>query len=292
MKIKKTIYITLFAILYLCTAFVSTLHAISFFNLANELWLGIILACTFEIGQAAVLFSILTDKSNHKKVMPWVLMCILTLVQILGNVFSSYKYILTNSVIDLKYFKEPIFVWTDLPDNITTVIVTYIIGAVLPIVSLALTSMVTGYLDTDNKSDEAENNKQIEDLQKELDELKNKEPEVIEKEVKVDNPEQAEEIEKLKKEVKRLEIENNHLPDIEGLEREKNAEIDRLNKEIEELKNQPDPEPEVVEKEVIKEVQVDNPEQAAEIERLNKKIADMEADKNNKNDKESHFVNL
>ena len=202
---KRNIYISLFAILYLCTAFVSTLHAISFFSLANELWLGIILACTFEIGQAAVLFSILTDKSNHKKVMPWILMCILTLVQILGNVFSSYKYILTNSIIDLKYFKEPIFVWTELPDNITTVIVTYIIGAILPIVALSLTSMVTGYLDNDNTE---ESNKDVEELQKQIEELKNKEPEVVEKEVVVDNPEQAKEIERLKNQISEMQSNN------------------------------------------------------------------------------------
>lgn len=150
---KKKIYLGLFAVLYLCVAFVSTLHAIAFFSLANETWLGIILACTFEIGQAAVLFSILTNKKNENKIMPWCLMVVLTLVQVLGNVFSSYKYIMLNSVVDLKYFKEPIFVWTNLPDDITTVIVTYIIGAILPIVALCLTSMVTGYLDDEESTE-------------------------------------------------------------------------------------------------------------------------------------------
>ena len=312
---KRNIYISLFAILYLCTAFVSTLHAISFFSLANELWLGIILACTFEIGQAAVLFSILTDKSNHKKVMPWILMCILTLVQILGNVFSSYKYILTNSIIDLKYFKEPIFVWTELPDNITTVIVTYIIGAILPIVALSLTSMVTGYLDNNNTE---ESNKDVEELQKQIEELKNKEPEVVEKEVVVDNPEQAKEIESLKNQIEELQnkepevvekevvvdnpeqakeiedlktkIEELQSKEPEVVEKEvivdnpeQTKEIESLKNQIEELKNK---EPEVVEKEVV----VDNPEQAKEIERLKNQISEMQS--NNKVDKESHFVNL
>ena len=273
---KRNIYISLFAILYLCTAFVSTLHAISFFSLANELWLGIILACTFEIGQAAVLFSILTDKSNHKKVMPWILMCILTLVQILGNVFSSYKYILTNSIIDLKYFKEPIFVWTELPDNITTVIVTYIIGAILPIVALSLTSMVTGYLDNDNTE---ESNKDVEELQKQIEELQNKEPEVI------DNPEQAKEIEDLKTKIEELQNKDPEVVEKEVIvdNPEQTKEIESLKNQIEELKNK---EPEVVEKEVV----VDNPEQAKEIERLKNQISEMQS--NNKVDKESHFVNL
>lgn len=148
---KKTIYITLFAILYICVAVVSTLHAISFFGLANNPVLAVILAITFEIGQAAVLFSILTSNKDRSKKMPWVLMCVLTFVQILGNVFSSYKYLITNSVDQLRYFKEPIFVWTELPDAQCNVILTYIIGAILPVVALCMTSMVTGYLEDENE---------------------------------------------------------------------------------------------------------------------------------------------
>ena len=89
---KKNIYITLFGILYGGVALVSLIHAVSFFALANLLWLAILLAVIFEIGQSAVLFSILTSSTGKSKVMPWTLMCILTAVQILGNVFSSYIY--------------------------------------------------------------------------------------------------------------------------------------------------------------------------------------------------------
>ena len=157
MKIKKfttrNLFLCLFAILYLSVAAVSTFHAFHFFGLANNQVMAAMLAGTFEIGQAAVLFSLLTDSSNRKKYMPWVLMCILTLVQVLGNVFSSYKYLITNSVENLRYFKEPIFIWTDLPDDQTTVIITYIVGAILPICALLLTSMITNYL-TDNEEEQ------------------------------------------------------------------------------------------------------------------------------------------
>lgn len=149
---KKTVFVTLFALLYLCVGLVSTIHAVSFFGLANSPSLGIILAITFEIGQAAVLFNLLTSPSQRKRVMPWALMCILTLVQILGNIFSSYKYLITNSSLDLKYFKEPIFTWVDLPDQQCNVIITYIVGAILPIVALCLTEMVVSYLHSDNNT--------------------------------------------------------------------------------------------------------------------------------------------
>ena len=93
---NKTIYISLFSVLYFVVAAVSAVHAVSFFGLANTFWLGVILAIAFEIGQAAVLFSILTSPRERSKVMPWVLMCMFTLVQVLGNVYSSYKYVVNN----------------------------------------------------------------------------------------------------------------------------------------------------------------------------------------------------
>ena len=147
----RKIFLILFAILYISVALVSTFPALSFFGLANNSWVSVMLAITFEIGQAAVLFSILTGASGKNKVIPWILMCVLTLVQILGNVFSSYEYLITNSGDELRFFKEPIFVWTDLPNDQCNVILTYIIGAILPIVALLMTSMVTNYLNKDEE---------------------------------------------------------------------------------------------------------------------------------------------
>lgn len=154
---KKSIYIGLFSVLYLIVAFSSFFHACAFFGLANNTWMSIILAFAFEVGQAAVLFSLLTSAKDRSRVMPWVLMFMFTLVQVIGNVYSSYKYIVTNSVENLRYFKEPIFIWTSLPDDQATVIVVYLVGALLPIAALLLTSMVTNYL-----TDEEENKKELE----------------------------------------------------------------------------------------------------------------------------------
>jgi hypothetical protein len=115
--------------------------------------MAIILAISFELGQAAVLFSLLTSKNERGKVMPWVLMGIFTLVQVLGNVYSSYKHIILDSPENLRFFKEPIFIWTTLPDDQATVIVTYIVGAILPICALLLTSTMTNHLGLDNKEE-------------------------------------------------------------------------------------------------------------------------------------------
>ena len=145
-KITKYIYIGLFAALYLSVALVSGIHAVAFFSLANAPALGVMLAITFEIGQAAVLFSLLTNPNQRKKIMTWVQLSIFTLVQILGNVYSSYKYIVSNSMENLRFFKEPVFIWTDLPDQMCNVIITYLVGGILPISALLLTDMLTSYL--------------------------------------------------------------------------------------------------------------------------------------------------
>lgn len=149
---KKSIYIGLFGVLYLIVAFSSFFHACAFFGLANNSWMSIILAFAFEVGQAAVLFSLLTSSKDRSRIMPWVLMTMFTLVQVIGNVYSSYKYIILNSVENLRYFKEPIFIWTDLPDAQANVIIVYLVGALLPIAALLLTSMITNYL-SDNEEE-------------------------------------------------------------------------------------------------------------------------------------------
>lgn len=137
----KKALIILFSLLYVAVGFVSTYHAISFFAISNEKWLAIILAVAFEIGQAAVLFSLLTSKT--KKVMPWILMGVLTLVQVLGNVYSSYSYMIINNLDSVKYFTDSVLFYIQDPDpQVNQVMISYITGAILPIVSLCMTSMV------------------------------------------------------------------------------------------------------------------------------------------------------
>ena len=137
---KKALTI-LFSILYLAVGFVSVYHSISFFSISNDQWLAIILACAFEIGQAAVLFSLLTNP--NKKIMPWILMGVLTFVQVLGNIFSSYSWMMVNSTDQIKYFTDSVLFFLQDPDpKVNQVMISYITGAILPIVALCMTSMI------------------------------------------------------------------------------------------------------------------------------------------------------
>lgn len=283
MKIKKfttrNLFLCLFAILYLSVAAVSTFHAFHFFGLANNSVMAAMLAGTFEIGQAAVLFSLLTDSDNRKKYMPWVLMCILTLVQVLGNVFSSYEYIITNSMDSLRYFKEPIFIWTNLPDEQANVIVTYIQGSLLPIVCLLLTSMVTSYL-----SKEENNNLPNEQL--------SDKPEDKNDDKQINN--QSEKTEELSKENTKIEdsIEDKPEEQIESisLKDEKKDEETVEEEPVEEKQIDEEPiQEEIVKEEPIKEkpIKEEPVQQAQQIETP----LDLQNEQH-KSSKPSHFINL
>lgn len=151
----KKILTVLFSILYLAVGMVSVYHAIAFFSISNENWLAIILALAFEIGQATVLFSLLVNKSQ--KVMPWILMVVLTLVQVLGNVYSSYQYAAINSMDEIKYFTDSVLFYLQDPNpQVNQVMISYITGAILPIVALCMTSMIVDVSGVDNKNEVVE----------------------------------------------------------------------------------------------------------------------------------------
>ena len=160
---KKALTI-LFSILYLAVGFVSVYHSISFFSISNDQWLAIILACAFEVGQAAVLFSLLTNP--NKKIMPWILMSVLTLVQVLGNIFSSYQWMMINSTEEIKYFTDSVLFFLQDPDpKVNQVMISYITGAILPIVALCMTSMI---VDTGVKTNNEEPVKKEEEIEETL----------------------------------------------------------------------------------------------------------------------------
>ena len=79
---------------------------------------------------------------------------------------------------NLRFFKEPVFIWTDLPDQMCNVIITYLVGGILPISALLLTEMLTSYLyKEEDKVLEPESEHKIENEQ--VQEQTNQEEEAI-----------------------------------------------------------------------------------------------------------------
>ena len=119
--------------------------------------MSIMLACVFEIGQATVLASLLLSE-NKNKLMPWALMIILTTVQVIGNVYSCFKFISLSDVNYYQYLQKPLLFWINgISQETVMIIISYIIGALLPIVALCMTTMVANNLkmkSDNNKRDE------------------------------------------------------------------------------------------------------------------------------------------
>lgn len=134
--------IVTFGILYACVGFVSTLHSITFFHLANTMGLAVLLGLTYEIGQASVLFSILMTK-NKDKFLPWALMILLTALQVSANVYASFKYMVSSESNDWVYWQKSILfgVQAATPE-MYQVIISWISGALLPVVALGMTALV------------------------------------------------------------------------------------------------------------------------------------------------------
>lgn len=145
-----------FIILYIAIAFVSTLHAITFFQLANSIGLSILLGASYEIGQSAVLFAILlTDNKN--KLLAWSMMILLTSLQISANVYASFKFIDSSGSNDWTYWQRSILfsVQAESAESYK-VIISWISGALLPLVALGMTSLVADnikYIRGDNKEE-------------------------------------------------------------------------------------------------------------------------------------------
>lgn len=145
--------LAVFVALFIGVSTVSLFHSIEFFGLTNCPWKCVTLAVCFELGQAVTLYGILAgskERSGMFRFMSWMLMSVFCLIQIIGNLFASYRYLMLNSTGDIKYFTETVTnVWC--PDMVSPsqapVVIVYIAGAILPIVTLFLTYIVNNIIE-------------------------------------------------------------------------------------------------------------------------------------------------
>lgn len=178
-KSKSVIYwalIVTFTVLYVFVGGVSLFHAIEFFEMANNRILAILLATGFEIGQMAILFSLLMTHNKNRGT-AWIMMILLTAVQITGNVFASFKYMETSGNNDWQYWQRSILFWLeqDSPE-MYKVTIAWITGAILPVIALGMTALVadnikltTGeideeeYYEEDDEEEYYEENEEVDD---------------------------------------------------------------------------------------------------------------------------------
>ena len=133
-----------FGLLYALVAFISFWHCIAFCLVGNPIWISVMMSFAFEVGLAATLFSVLTTDNNNNYV-AWILMTFLTGVQVIGNVYSVYKYMVETGTKFYTYINDSMLHWfvEDVPTNEIMSIIAIILGALLPIVALLMTAMVS-----------------------------------------------------------------------------------------------------------------------------------------------------
>lgn len=156
-SLKYKLFIGAFIFLYIMVAFISFVHSIQFFNVGNAYWMSVMLGIAYELGQAVVLASILLS-DNRKSLLTWILFIILTAVQVVGNVFSVYKFISESGAEYYKFIEEPLLFWIyGINEQTVKVIISWITGALLPIVALGMTGMVASNLQILAKNENSEN---------------------------------------------------------------------------------------------------------------------------------------
>lgn len=157
---QKTLYkvfIWGFLALYLFVAGISFCHAIQFFCIGNPMIMSVMLALAFELGLALSLAAVLLSDANKKATLPWILMVVLTFVQVIGNVYSVEKYICESNAVYYQYLQNALLFWIEgVSEQTVQVIISWIMGAILPIIALFMTDMVASNIKNMNDLKENE----------------------------------------------------------------------------------------------------------------------------------------
>ena len=131
--------ISVFVLLYVTVSAISMIHSIDFFSLSNSKEMAFALASAFEIGQVAALCGILIlDKTN--KGIVWSLFILLTSMQIMSNVYFSYKH-----MGDFSTWSE-LFGLIEEDKDVQKRALSIISGGVLPVVALGFIKSLVDYI--------------------------------------------------------------------------------------------------------------------------------------------------
>lgn len=182
-NLVKGFIISTFVSLYLVVSIISTIHVIDFFKLSNPDWLAVSLAIAFEIGAAASLASLIALEKMNKTLI-WFLFLVLTAMQMMGNTYYAYTH-LENYQSWVELFglveEEPMY---------QKRMLSILSGAILPLVALGFIKSLVDYIrpsdetalevnaevETEEPSLQKEDDdawKKVNELKKEVDELKN-----------------------------------------------------------------------------------------------------------------------
>lgn len=146
---------TMFLVPILLVAGISISHVVSWYDIANPISWAIYLSIAIEIGA----MSALVAATNKIKGGVWFMFSLVTFIQMIGNIFFSYKEIDTNGELFKSWMELTNPVWDALGSDTSDVIASkrwlaFLEGGLLPIISLTSLHFFIKYDNGKHKEDE------------------------------------------------------------------------------------------------------------------------------------------
>jgi hypothetical protein len=144
-KLKKTVLI-IFVLIPLMSTGVSVYHAYHLFHIGNNQVVSFLVSFTYELCNLAALgmIALFADKVNKNTL--WSVFIVLTIIQIIGNVYYCYEYIDTKLHGDPGYLTVVRSLLGGITDNSAKFIISIFIGAPVPILSGVTVHLSSNYL--------------------------------------------------------------------------------------------------------------------------------------------------
>lgn len=175
--IKNNPIRTLFLIPILLVAAISISHVVTWYSIANPINWAIYLSIAIEVGAMTALVA----ATNKVRGGVWFMFGLVTFIQMVGNIYFSFKEIDTSGELWLSWIDLTTPVWemvgTDLNDTLALKRwLAFLEGGLLPIISLTSLHFFVKYDSTENEEEDKEKivkeyfdarNKKIEDIVKE-----------------------------------------------------------------------------------------------------------------------------
>jgi ABC-type multidrug transport system fused ATPase/permease subunit len=162
-KLIRNLIIGTFISVPILSSFISTIHIVSLFDLGNYSWMSILLAISFELGAVAA-FLIPTILTNIKKGLIYSIFILLSLLQIIGNVFFSFSFIFNKLKIDptwLDSFMAFVSNFGVFSQSEVTLWLAVIIGVPIPLVALFFLKSWVDYLNMNKIDKILETNEEV-----------------------------------------------------------------------------------------------------------------------------------
>lgn len=153
-SLTKRVIVGCFLLVPILSSIISTVHLVDLFLLGNPTWISYTMAIAIELGAIAS-FLTLSILSRINRTIVWSMFIVLFLMQVIGNVYFGFKYVSDKLAMDpawLDNFREMMgFFFYDLDVPTAKMILSMMIGILIPLLSVFLLKSTVDYLGNDQE---------------------------------------------------------------------------------------------------------------------------------------------